>query len=128
MKAKFESGSSYLSFKRSDPGAINVGLIGGTCTALPGERGRGRAARGERLREVDAEVAGGARGVAAQVGFESKIGRRFIIFRVQTLKPSMVNLGSIWGQPAAPYRGRRRESLEVTGVRAVAHVGDGAEV
>ena len=35
LKAKFEGGSSYYSFKRLVPGAINVGLIGATCAALP---------------------------------------------------------------------------------------------
>jgi hypothetical protein len=35
LKAKFEGGSSYHSFKRLVPGAFNVGSIGSTCTALP---------------------------------------------------------------------------------------------
>jgi len=35
FKATFESGLSYFSFKRSVPGAFNVGLIGSICTALP---------------------------------------------------------------------------------------------
>ena len=35
IEAKFESASSHYSFQRSDPGAVNVGLIGSTCTALP---------------------------------------------------------------------------------------------
>jgi hypothetical protein len=36
LKAKFEGGSSYYSFKRSVPGAVNLDIIGSTCTALPG--------------------------------------------------------------------------------------------
>jgi hypothetical protein len=35
LKAKFESILSYLSFKHIIPGAIIVGLIGSTRTALP---------------------------------------------------------------------------------------------
>jgi hypothetical protein len=35
LKAKFDSGSSHCSFKRSVPVAFNVGLIGSTCGALP---------------------------------------------------------------------------------------------
>jgi hypothetical protein len=35
LKAKFESVSSYFSFKRSVLGTFNVGSIGSTCTALP---------------------------------------------------------------------------------------------
>jgi hypothetical protein len=35
LKAKFESGLSYVSFKGLMPGAFNVGLIGSSCTALP---------------------------------------------------------------------------------------------
>ena len=34
-KAKFEGGSSCYGFKRSVPGAFNVGFIGSACTALP---------------------------------------------------------------------------------------------
>jgi hypothetical protein len=34
LKAKFEGVPSYSSFKRSVPGAFNMGLIGSTCTAL----------------------------------------------------------------------------------------------
>jgi len=40
LKANFERGPSYFSFKRSRPGAFNVGLKGSTCAALPGQRGR----------------------------------------------------------------------------------------
>ena len=36
LKAKVESGPSYLSFKSAGPGAFNTGFIGSTCTALPG--------------------------------------------------------------------------------------------
>ena len=39
LKAKFETGPPYLSFKSIDPGAFNVGLIGSTCTALPCDTG-----------------------------------------------------------------------------------------
>ena len=35
LKANFETGPAYLSFKCIDPGAFNVGLIGSACTALP---------------------------------------------------------------------------------------------
>jgi len=35
VKAKFESSSSYFSFKRFAPSAFNVGFIGATSTALP---------------------------------------------------------------------------------------------
>ena len=35
IEAKLESSLSYSSFKRLVPGALNVGLIGSTCTALP---------------------------------------------------------------------------------------------
>jgi len=35
LKARFESGPSYVSFKSVDPGGFNMGLIGSTCTALP---------------------------------------------------------------------------------------------
>jgi len=35
LKAQFEGGLSYSSFKRSVPGNFNVGLIGSTCTGLP---------------------------------------------------------------------------------------------
>jgi len=35
LKAKFESGQSYLSVKSNDPGAFNMGFIGSTCTGLP---------------------------------------------------------------------------------------------
>jgi len=38
LKARFESGPSYLSFKSTDPGAFNAGFIGSTCTALPRAR------------------------------------------------------------------------------------------
>ena len=34
LKAKFECGLSYFSFKRLVPGGFNVGLIGSTCTTL----------------------------------------------------------------------------------------------
>ena len=34
--AKFQSASLYYSFKRLVPGAFNMGLIGSTCTGLPG--------------------------------------------------------------------------------------------
>jgi hypothetical protein len=43
LKATFESGSSYLSVKRLLPGALNLGLIGSTCTASPRTRSRTRA-------------------------------------------------------------------------------------
>jgi hypothetical protein len=36
LKAKLESTSSYLSFKRVVSGAFKLGLIGSTCTGLPG--------------------------------------------------------------------------------------------
>ena len=42
LKVKFESGPSYFSFKRLDPGAFNMGFIGSTCTALPRRRSRGQ--------------------------------------------------------------------------------------
>ena len=35
LKAKFEGGSSYYSFKRLVPGAFNLGLTGSACTASP---------------------------------------------------------------------------------------------
>jgi hypothetical protein len=35
LKAKFENGPSYISFKRFVPGAFNVNFRGSTCTALP---------------------------------------------------------------------------------------------
>jgi hypothetical protein len=35
LKAKFEIEPSYLSFKSIDPGAVNTGFIGSTCTAVP---------------------------------------------------------------------------------------------
>ena len=35
LKAKFEGGSPYDGFKRLVPGAVNMGFIGSTCTALP---------------------------------------------------------------------------------------------
>jgi hypothetical protein len=35
LKAKVESGSSYVRFKRVRSGAFSLGLIGSTCTALP---------------------------------------------------------------------------------------------
>ena len=38
LKAKFEGDSSYYSFKRLAPDAVNVGLKGSTCTAVPGAR------------------------------------------------------------------------------------------
>jgi len=41
--------------------------------------------------------------VAAQVGIDSKVCKRFNIFLFQALKPGAVNLGSSWGQGAAPY-------------------------
>ena len=37
LKAKFESGSSYYSFKGLVSGAFKMCLIGSTCTALPGK-------------------------------------------------------------------------------------------
>jgi hypothetical protein len=40
--------------------------------------------------------------VAAQVVIESKICERFIILWLQALKPSTVNDGTSWGQPALP--------------------------
>jgi hypothetical protein len=36
LKAKFESGPSHVSFNRLVPAPFNAGLIGSTCTALPG--------------------------------------------------------------------------------------------
>jgi len=42
LKHQFVSSSPYCSLKRSIPGAFNVGLIGSTCTALPGCPGRRR--------------------------------------------------------------------------------------
>ena len=36
FESKLESGSSTFSFKRFVLGAFNAGLIGSTCTALPG--------------------------------------------------------------------------------------------
>jgi len=44
LKARYEGDSSHYSFKRSVPGAFNVGLIGSTCTALPGVVGRSEGA------------------------------------------------------------------------------------
>jgi len=35
LKAKFQSGSSHFSFKRSVPGDFKLSLIGSTCAALP---------------------------------------------------------------------------------------------
>jgi len=35
LKANFESGPSYISFKRLVPSGFNAGLTGSTCTALP---------------------------------------------------------------------------------------------
>jgi hypothetical protein len=35
LKAKFEGGSTYYSFKRLVPGAFKMDFIGSTCTALP---------------------------------------------------------------------------------------------
>jgi hypothetical protein len=38
LKADFEGGSSFYSFKGLIPGAFDIGLIGWTCTALPRHR------------------------------------------------------------------------------------------
>ena len=38
--------------------------------------------------------------VEAQVQIESKVQKRFIMFELQTLKPSTFNPGSTWGQPS----------------------------
>jgi hypothetical protein len=35
LKAKLETSQSYFSVKSLNPGALNVGSIGSTCTALP---------------------------------------------------------------------------------------------
>jgi len=35
LKPEVQTSTSHLSFKRSVPGAFNMGLIGSTCTALP---------------------------------------------------------------------------------------------
>ena len=35
LKAKLESGSSIVSFRRLIPGAFNTGMTGSTCTASP---------------------------------------------------------------------------------------------
>jgi len=35
LKANFEGGPSYYSFKRLVPGALNMGLTGSSCTSLP---------------------------------------------------------------------------------------------
>jgi len=35
LKAKSESAPSFLSFKSTDPGSFNTGLIGPICTAPP---------------------------------------------------------------------------------------------
>jgi hypothetical protein len=36
IESKLESDSSHFSFKRLDPGSVNLGFMGSTCTALPG--------------------------------------------------------------------------------------------
>ena len=38
LKARFESMSSHFSFKCSHSGAFNMGLIGSTCTTIPGSK------------------------------------------------------------------------------------------
>jgi len=38
LKAEVESSASQCSFKRLVPGGFNLGLIGSTCTALPGDQ------------------------------------------------------------------------------------------
>ena len=48
FESKFESDLKCFSFKRLVPGTFNTGLIGSTCTALPG-RGAGQL-RKRRLR------------------------------------------------------------------------------
>ena len=45
LKATIVSSLLYYSIKRSVPGGFNVGLIGSTCTALPGIGRRRHAAR-----------------------------------------------------------------------------------
>jgi hypothetical protein len=35
LKAQFQSGPSYFSFKGTVPGAFSLDLIGSVCTALP---------------------------------------------------------------------------------------------
>ena len=54
LKAKLESRISCFSFKHSVLGAFNMGLIGSTCTALPG------AAAAEEMVAEDSEVAWGS--------------------------------------------------------------------
>jgi len=39
LKANFEGGPPYFSFKRLVLGDFNMGLIGSTCTALPSASG-----------------------------------------------------------------------------------------
>jgi hypothetical protein len=67
LKAKFEGVSSYFGFKRSVPGAFNVGLKGSTCTALPGQGDSGECEhRGE-------EPVARAHAVAPQLGIEINV-------------------------------------------------------
>jgi hypothetical protein len=61
LKAKIESRISYVSFKRLVPGAFNSDFIGSIGTALPWTQ----------LAELHVRADAG-RGVAAQVGIESK--------------------------------------------------------
>ena len=78
LKATFESGSSHLSFKRSHPGAFNMGLIGSTAPPyrMHGEQrgghprlaphGRGRRRRPTGRRAVGRRTVGRGQGGQAQ--------------------------------------------------------------
>jgi hypothetical protein len=66
----------YFSFKRLVPSAFNVGLIGSTCTALPGAVPPEQVPR-QHMQEGHIVIAGGGpktdHAVAAQVEVESKV-------------------------------------------------------
>jgi hypothetical protein len=85
FEAKFEGGSSYYSFKRLDPGAFNVGVIGSTPPLYQDALKEGVQPRQPMPGPTDKLVAvadthdhhprrlPGPRVVPAQVEFESKI-------------------------------------------------------
>jgi hypothetical protein len=73
LKAEVESSISYFSFKRLVPGGFNLGLIGSTCTALPG------AAAGSMRAAAGTAAAAGtvAAGIAAVAGTARKVQQPF---------------------------------------------------
>ena len=67
-----------------------MGLIGSTCTPIPGAGDPARGARhGEVLEHAEVQlrqIVVGHQGVAAQVEIETKVSKRFITFQFQALK------------------------------------------